>query len=134
LIPVHIPSIGQALELDVFRIPTMILAKRVRCKELEILIGRLNCCATILPAMHHFLGKLHQAMFTFLNAIVFEYPTHIYSSNASEFGLGGYNFISGRAWCFELPINFHLKTSLNCLAFLACMINIWIMFYVMILT
>jgi hypothetical protein len=135
----------------------MISAKRVSFKDLEILVGRLNHCATILPAMHHFLGRLQQAMFrskssnwtclrlseksdlhllsSFLdyahdgismNTIVFRHPTHIYSSDASEFGLGGYSLISGKAWRFKLPIDCRLRTSLNSLEFLSCMITIWI--------
>jgi hypothetical protein len=61
-----------------------------------------------------------------INNVVFRKPTHIYRSDASEFGLGGYNLISGRAWRFELPIDCRLRTSLNSLEFIACLINIWI--------
>jgi hypothetical protein len=61
-----------------------------------------------------------------MNTIVFRHPTHIYRSDASEFGLGGYSLISGKAWRFKLPIDCRLRTSLNSLEFLSCMITIWI--------
>jgi hypothetical protein len=54
---------------------------------------------------------------------VFKHPAHIYRSDASEFGLCGYNIISGKAWHFELPIECRQQTSLNSLEFLACMIH-----------
>jgi hypothetical protein len=43
-----------------------------------------------------------------MNNIVFRKPTHVYQSDASEFGIGGYNLISGKAWRFELPIDCRL--------------------------
>ena len=61
-----------------------------------------------------------------MNNLTFRKPTHFYRSDASEFGLGGYNLISGQAWRFELPVDCRLRTSLNSLEFLACMITIWI--------
>jgi hypothetical protein len=61
-----------------------------------------------------------------INNLVFRKPTHLYRSDASKFGLGGYNIISGRAWRFELPIELWLRMSLNALEFLACVITIWI--------
>jgi hypothetical protein len=63
-----------------------------------------------------------------INNIVFRKPTTFYCSDASEFGLGGYNIISGRAWRFEIPSHLRLRTSLNSLEFLACVITIWIDF------
>jgi hypothetical protein len=61
-----------------------------------------------------------------LNNVVFRKPTHIYRSDASEFGLGGYNLITGHSWRFELPLDCRLRSSLNSLEFIACIINIWI--------
>lgn len=61
-----------------------------------------------------------------LNNITFSKPTHIYHSDALEFQLGGYNMLSRRAWRFELPTDCHLKTPLNSLEFIACIIKIWI--------
>jgi len=61
-----------------------------------------------------------------INNIVFRKPTTFYRSDASEFGLGGYNLISGQAWRFQLPVDLRLQTSLNSLEFLACVITIWI--------
>jgi hypothetical protein len=49
----------------------------------------------------------------------------VYHSDASKFGLGGYNVISGIAWRLELPITCRLRTSLNSLEFLDCVISIW---------
>jgi hypothetical protein len=61
-----------------------------------------------------------------MNTIVFRQPTHIYISNASEFGLAGYNITSGKAWRFKHPADCQLKSSLNSLEFLACTITMWI--------
>jgi hypothetical protein len=40
-----------------------------------------------------------------INNIVYRKPTKIYRSDTSEFGLEGYNIISGEAWRFEIPID-----------------------------
>lgn len=61
-----------------------------------------------------------------MNNIVFRQPTHVYRPDTSEFKLGGYNIVSGKAWRFEIPIDCQLRTSLNSLEFLACMITIWV--------
>lgn len=61
-----------------------------------------------------------------MNNLVFQKPTMIFRSDASEFGIRGYNLISGKAWRFELPVDCHLHTSLNSLEFIACVITIWI--------
>jgi hypothetical protein len=125
--------------------------------SIETLISRLNHCSTILPTMHHFLGRLWQAIFQSkisnwtclspsemldlhllssfldyahagisLNTVVYRKPINIDRSDASEFGLGGYNLISGKAWRFELPIDCCLRSSLNSIEFLACLITRWI--------
>jgi hypothetical protein len=58
---------------------------------------------------------------------VFCKPTHLFCSDASEFGLGeGYNLISGNVWHFELPVHLRLRTTLHALEFLACVITIWV--------
>jgi hypothetical protein len=49
--------------------------------------------------------------------VVFRRPEKIYRSDASKFGLGGYNLITGSDWRFELPVNCRLRTSLNSLEF-----------------
>jgi len=61
-----------------------------------------------------------------INNVVYRKPTQIYRSDASEFGIGGYNLVSGRAWRFKVPFDCRLKTSLNSLEFIACMITIWV--------
>ena len=61
-----------------------------------------------------------------INNIVFRKPNIFYRSDASEFGIGGYNLISGSAWRFELPIHLRLRSSLNSLEFLASVITIWV--------
>jgi hypothetical protein len=58
-----------------------------------------------------------------INNVVFRKLDRIYRSDASEFGLGGYNLITRSAWRFELPIDCRLRTSLNSLEFLACLIT-----------
>jgi hypothetical protein len=60
-----------------------------------------------------------------LNILVFRKPTIIYRSDASEFGLGGYNVTSGIGWRLELPVDCHLRSSLNSLEFLSSLISIW---------
>jgi hypothetical protein len=59
-----------------------------------------------------------------INNIVLRKPSIFYRSDASEFGMGGYNLISGLAWRFEIPSNLCLRASLNSLEFLACVITI----------
>jgi hypothetical protein len=61
-----------------------------------------------------------------MNNLTFRKPMHIYRSDASEFGLRGYNLISGIAWRYKLPVDCCLCTSLNSLKFLACVVNIWV--------
>lgn len=61
-----------------------------------------------------------------INNLVFRKPTLLYRSDASEFGIGGYNLSSGKAWRFEIPESLRLRTSLNSLEFIACVITIWI--------
>jgi len=50
----------------------------------------------------------------------------MFRSNASEFGLGGYNILSGNAWHWEIPIELRFRTSINSLEFIACVVSIWI--------
>jgi len=42
------------------------------------------------------------------NNLVFRKPTLIYRSDASEFGVGGYNIVSGVAWRLELLVDCQL--------------------------
>ncbi len=79
-----------------------------------------------LHLMQKFLNKAQEGIS--LNNVVFRKPTHIYRSDAPEFGLGGYNLVTGRAWRFELPFDCCLRTSLNSLEFIACIITMWIDF------
>lgn len=61
-----------------------------------------------------------------MSNLKFRKPALFYRSDPSEFGLGGYNIISSQAWHYEPPVYFHLRTLLNYLEFLTCMITIWI--------
>ncbi len=61
-----------------------------------------------------------------MNILTFRKPSQIYRSDSSEFGMGGYNITSGVAWRFEIPIDCRLRTSINSLEFIACIINIWV--------
>jgi len=61
-----------------------------------------------------------------LNNVSYRKPTVIYRSDACEFGLGGYNLVSGQAWRWELPMDLRKRTSINSLEFLACLITIWV--------
>jgi len=40
-----------------------------------------------------------------LNLLTFRKPTHLYRSDASLHGLGGYNIVTGLAWRIELPVH-----------------------------
>jgi hypothetical protein len=71
-----------------------------------------------------FLNTAHKGLS--LNNLLYHKPTVIYRSDASEFGLGGYNITSGIAWRFELPPKCRNRTSLNSLEFLACVISVWV--------
>jgi hypothetical protein len=61
-----------------------------------------------------------------LNNVVFRKPTSIYQSDASEFGMGWYNIITGRAWRWESPIALRLRTSINSLEFISSIVTILI--------
>jgi hypothetical protein len=61
-----------------------------------------------------------------MKILTFRKPTHLYHSDACEYGLGGYSLISGKAWRFELPVDCRLRTSLNSLEFISCMITLWV--------
>jgi hypothetical protein len=60
-----------------------------------------------------------------INNLTFRKPTHIYQSDASLHGLGGYNLIAGKAWRYEIPEHLRLKASLNSLEFIAALLTIW---------
>jgi hypothetical protein len=77
--------------------------------------------------LHLLLSFLHSAYEGIsMNVLTFRKPTHVFCSDASEFGLGGYNLVSGRAWYFEIPVDCRLRMLLNSLEFLACTITIWV--------
>ena len=61
-----------------------------------------------------------------MNNVAFRKPTNIYRSDASEFGMGGYNVTSGRAWRWEIPLHLRLRTSINSLEFISCIVTIWV--------
>jgi hypothetical protein len=61
-----------------------------------------------------------------MNTLVFRKPTMVLRSDASEFGIGGYNLTTGKAWRYKLPVSLRLQTTLNSLEFIACVITIWI--------
>jgi hypothetical protein len=135
----------------------LINSPKMKAKHLEAILGSLNHVACIYNPMHHFLGRIYQALYrakhskgwtslkmneiqdfnillSFLdsaskgvsmNILTYRKPTQIYSSDSSEFGLGGYNITSGVAWHFKLPVDCRLCMSINSLEFIACTINIW---------
>jgi len=77
--------------------------------------------------------KLHKDFLLYANAgisfnvIAYRKPTCIYRSDASEFGLGGgYSVLTGAAWRWEMPIDLRLRTSINSLEFIACVITVWV--------
>ena len=86
-----------------------------------------NLCLCEISDLHICLQMLdHASTGVLINNITFRSPNIFYRSDASEFGIGGYNLVSGLAWRYELPVKLRLRTSLNSLEFLACVITIWI--------
>jgi hypothetical protein len=77
-----------------------------------------------LHLMISFLDYANQGIL--MNVLTFRKPTLIYRLDTSEFGIRGYNIMSGNAWRFELPVDCRLRTSLNSLEFISCMITIWV--------
>jgi len=61
-----------------------------------------------------------------VNLLTFQKPTIILRSDVCEFGLGGYNIASGKAWHWEIPTDLRNRTSINSLEFIACVISVWI--------
>jgi hypothetical protein len=61
-----------------------------------------------------------------MNSLSYRKLDHIYRSDASLFGLGGYNIISGQALRLQLPVDCQLRTSINSLEFIAATISIWV--------
>jgi hypothetical protein len=61
-----------------------------------------------------------------LNNVTYRKPTHIHRSDAYDFGLWGYNLVFGKAWRWEIPVDLRLRTSIDSLEFLACVITIWL--------
>ena len=55
-----------------------------------------------------------------MNLIVFRKPSHEYVS------VGGYSLTSGKAWCFQLPVDCQHRVSLNSLEFVAALITLWV--------
>lgn len=60
-----------------------------------------------------------------MNNVAYRQPTHFYRPDASLFGLGGYNILSGRAWNFQIPVDCRLQKSLHSLEFIFTIISIW---------
>jgi hypothetical protein len=103
--------------------------QKVKSKQLEAILERLNHVACIYNPMFHYLGRIYRALHraisskgwtslkdkevqdfnillsfldsaykgVSLNNLTFRKPTQIYRSEALEYGLGGYNIISGLA-------------------------------------
>jgi len=61
-----------------------------------------------------------------MNNIVFRVPTHIYRSDASSHGMGGYNLRNGKAWRYQFPPDILSIVTLNTLEFLGCLVTLWI--------
>ena len=76
-----------------------------------------------LDLMLLFLAKAHQGID--MNTITFRRPTHIYYSDASPFGLGGYNHW-GKAWRFSIPNEMRFKATINMLEHISSTIGPWI--------
>lgn len=117
---------------------SLLLSTRVSLTQLKSFIGRLNHVTNIISILRHFIGRLCHALLrcsrrkwatlqiceksdlhlclSFLDEAKkgismnnqFRKPTLILRSDASKFGIGGYNITSGKAWRFELPVDCRL--------------------------
>ena len=61
-----------------------------------------------------------------MNTMVFRKPDHIYISDASEHGLGGFALNDGRAWRYIIPPNLRGRAHINLLEFIVQVVSIWI--------
>jgi len=86
-----------------------------------------SCEKDDLRLMLFFLEKVHSKGVS-MNNFSYRKLTHIYRSDASLHGIGGYNIISGKAWRFKIPRDCRLRTSLNSLEFIATLTTIWMDF------
>ncbi len=60
-----------------------------------------------------------------MNLLTFREPTHIYRSDACEYGLGGFND-RGRAWRWMIPERLRGRAHIGLLEFLGELVNLWI--------
>ena len=60
------------------------------------------------------------------NNVCFTKQTSETLTDASEFGLGGFNTSTGKAWRFEIPLWMRKTMHINLLEFIACTIGIWL--------
>ena len=58
--------------------------------------------------------------------ITFTKHTKTILTDASEYGIGGYNPTTGKAWRFQLPTWMRESMHINILEFIACLIGIWL--------
>ena len=65
---------------------------------------------------------------TSMNFLTFRDPDVIFCIDACEHGLGGYDLETGDAWRWELPLDLHLRCSLNSLEFLAMYVSLALAF------
>ena len=78
-----------------------------------------------LKLWQHFLQRTSQQGISF-NNICFTRHNQEILTDASEFGLGGFNTTTGKAWRFEIPIWMRKTMHINLLEFIACTIGIWL--------
>jgi hypothetical protein len=61
-----------------------------------------------------------------INLLVNRAPTSILRTDACEYGLGGFNVGTGRAWQYRLPDHLLQKQHINFLEFLACSVGVFL--------
>lgn len=130
--------------------------KSTTYKELQTLIGRLTHLSVVMQMILHFLSRLrhleergrnrrtiavpddvqydlHLALefvskveqgISF-NLVTFRKPNKLYRADACPWSIGGHNH-EGRAWRFEIPIQYLFRATLNMLEHLASVIGPWI--------
>ena len=152
---INLPSLKAMMWIN--EIDTVISQVKVKPKNLESLIGKLNHAAFIIPFTRYFLNRLRfklelmkkkgpltlsksetEDLIFFKDAlakmstdgapiesITYSYPDIFCWSDASEFGIGGFDH-TGSAWRWLIPPHLQHTVSINVLEFIASISTIMI--------
>jgi len=123
-------TIGRLNHVGIILPPTRHFLSRTRslvshCQQRNKRWVRLPC--TVKEDLHLFKTLLTIALRgVSMNNMVFRIPTHIYRSDASSHGVGGYNLCNGKAWRYRFPSDILSFMTLNTLEFVGCVVTLWI--------